>query len=208
MWRAAVWVAASLVVAQSEWAQKPIRVDVDLVNVAFTARNAQGALVDNLTKNDVELYEDAVAQKVEFFAKSTDLPLTLALIVDVSGSQDPFGKKHKEDLQVFLQEILRPQDRVILVCFGNHLRLVSDYTNSAKQVLDNYREFDKAKGKFPEVGPQEGRELGTAFYDAIFYTVTEKLASADGRKAILMFSDGEDNSSSHNMMTAIETAQR
>jgi hypothetical protein len=67
MWRAAVWVAASLVVAQAGWAQKPIQVDVDLVNVAFTARNAQGALVDNLTKNDVELYEDAVPQKIEFF---------------------------------------------------------------------------------------------------------------------------------------------
>ena len=70
MWRAAVWVAASLVVAQAVWAQKPIRVDVDLVNVAFTARNAQGALVDSLTKNDVELYEDAVPQKIEFFRRA------------------------------------------------------------------------------------------------------------------------------------------
>jgi len=202
---AVLWMGFSVGVA---WGQTSIKVDVNLVNVAFAALDPQGKLVEDLKREDIEVLEDAVPQKVEFFAKSTDLPLTLALIVDVSGSQDPFGKKHKEDLQVFLQEILRPQDRVILVCFGNHLRLVSDYTNSAKQVLDNYREFDKAKGKFPEVGPQEGRELGTAFYDAIFYTVTEKLASADGRKAILMFSDGEDNSSSHNMMTAIETAQR
>src|SRR5580765_3212133 len=127
---------------QGGWAQKPIQVDVDLVNVAFTARNAQGALVDNLTKNDVELYEDAVLQKIEFFSKSTDLPLTLALIVDVSGSQDHFGKKHEKDLQVFLKEVLGPRDRVFLVCFGNHLRLVSDYTNSAEEILDNYREFD------------------------------------------------------------------
>jgi len=202
---AVLWMGFSVGVARG---QAPIKVDVNLVNVAFTALDQQGNLVEDLKREDIEVLEDAVPQKVEFFAKSTDLPLTLALIVDVSGSQDPFGKKHKEDLQVFLQEILRPQDRVILICFGNHLRLVSDYTNSAKQILDNYREFDKAKRKFPEVGPQEERELGTAFYDAIFYTVTEKLASADGRKAILMFSDGEDNSSSHNMMTAIETAQR
>jgi Ca-activated chloride channel family protein len=187
--------------------QQPIKVDVNLVNVAFTARDGQGKLVENLKREDVELLEDAVPQKIEFFARSTDLPLTLALIVDVSGSQDEFGKKHKKDLEVFLKEILRPQDRVLLVCFGNHLRLVSDYTNSAEQILENYKEFDKGKKHFGEIGPVEQRDLGTAFYDSIYYSVTEKLAASGGRKAILMFSDGEDNSSSHNMMTAIETAQ-
>jgi Ca-activated chloride channel homolog len=188
-------------------AQKPIRVDVNLVNAAFTARDARGALVNNLTKEDVELYEDQVPQKIEFFAKSTDLPLTLALIVDVSGSQDHFGKKHEKDLEVFLKEVLGPKDRVILVCFGNHLRLVNDYTNSAQEILENYRAFEKDKRHFPEIGPEEDRDLGTAFYDSIYYSVTEKLAQAGGRQAILMFSDGEDNSSSHNMMAAIETAQ-
>lgn len=188
-------------------AQQPIKVDVNLVNVAFTARDAQGKLVESLKREDVELLEDAVPQKIEFFARSTDLPLTLALIVDVSGSQDEFGKKHKKDLEVFLKEILRPQDRVLLVCFGNHLRLVSDTTNSAERILENYKEFDKGKKHFSEIGPVEDRDLGTAFYDSIYYSVTEKLAAGGGRKAILMFSDGEDNSSSHNMMTAIETAQ-
>jgi Ca-activated chloride channel homolog len=207
MWRGAVWMVASLLVAQAGWAQQPIRVDVNLVNVAFTARNARGALVDNLTKNDVELYEDAVQQKIEFFSKSTDLPLTLALIVDVSGSQDHFGKKHEKDLQVFLKEVLGPKDRVFLVCFGNHLRLVSDYTDSADEILQNYREFDKGKKHFPEIGLEEERDLGTAFYDSIYYSVVEKLSQGGGRKAILMFSDGEDNSSSHNMMTTIEAAQ-
>jgi Ca-activated chloride channel family protein len=207
MWRGAVWMVISLVVAQAGWAQQPIRVDVNLVNVAFTARNARGALVDNLTKNDVELYEDAVQQKIEFFSKSTDLPLTLALIVDVSGSQDHFGKKHEKDLQVFLKEVLGPKDRVFLVCFGNHLRLVSDYTDSADEILQNYREFDKGKKHFPEIGLEEERDLGTAFYDSIYYSVVEKLSQGGGRKAILMFSDGEDNSSSHNMMTTIEAAQ-
>ncbi|HWN75507.1 MAG TPA: hypothetical protein VNO13_07165, partial [Candidatus Udaeobacter sp.] len=80
--------------------QQPIKVDVNLVNVAFTARDSQGKLVESLKREDVELREDAVPQKIEFFARSTDLPLTLALIVDVSGSQDEFGKKHKMDLEV------------------------------------------------------------------------------------------------------------
>jgi Ca-activated chloride channel family protein len=188
-------------------AQQPIRVDVNLVNVAFTARDARGALVNNLTKDDIDLFEDAVPQKIEFFAKSTDVPLTLALIVDVSGSQEHFGKKHEKDLEVFLQEVLGPKDRAFVICFGNHLRLISDYTNSADQILQDLKDFDKGKKHFNEIGPIEDRELGTAFYDSIYYSVTQKLAVADGRKAILMFSDGEDNSSSHDMMTTIEKAQ-
>ena len=58
--------------------QQPIKVDVNLVNVAFTARDSQGKLVESLKREDVELREDAVPQKIEFFARSTDLPLTLA----------------------------------------------------------------------------------------------------------------------------------
>jgi Ca-activated chloride channel homolog len=192
----------------SSWtAQNPIKVDVNLVNVAFAARDSSGSLMDNLTKEDVELFEDAVPQKIEFFAKSTDLPLTLGLIVDASGSQEHFEKKHENDLEVFLKEVLGPKDRAFMVCFGNHLRLVSDYTNSAEEILKGYKDFDKSNRHFPELGPKEERELGTAFYDSIFYSVTEKLSAAAGRKAILIFSDGEDNSSSHNMMEAIEAAQ-
>ncbi len=201
-------------------AQPQIRVNVNLVNLAFVARDAQGKLVENLKPDDIELYEDTVPQKIKSFARSTDLPLTLGLLIDVSNSQDPFGKEHKKDLEVFLKEILRPQDRVFLLCFGNHLRLVSDFTNSANQILENYKKFDESlvslrhalrlgddKGHFPELGPNEDRELGTAFYDSIFYSVTEKLGQVEGSKAILIFSDGEDNASSHNMMTTIETAQ-
>jgi Ca-activated chloride channel homolog len=202
----AIVAAASLFVAILP-AQQNIQVHVNLVNVAFTARDANGALVDNLTKDDIELFEDAAPQKVEFFAKSTDLPLTLGLVVDASGSQEHFEKKHQKDLEVFLKEVLGPKDRAFMVCFGNHLRLVSDYTNSPQEILSGYIDFDKDKRHFPEIGPKEERELGTAFYDSIFYSVNEKLADASGRKAILMFSDGEDNSSSHNMMEAIEAAQ-
>src|SRR4051794_17046434 len=78
-------------------AQTPFKVNVNLVNVAFTAQDGRGALVGNLTKDDIELYEDAVPQKIEYFAKSTDMPLTLALVIDASGSQDHFGKQHKKD---------------------------------------------------------------------------------------------------------------
>ncbi|MGB9467008.1 MAG: VWA domain-containing protein [Candidatus Acidiferrum sp.] len=187
--------------------QEPIRVKVNLVSVAFVARDARGALVDNLTQDDVEVFEDSAPQKVAFFAKSVDVPLTLGLVVDASGSQDHFSKQHKEDLQVFFKDVLGPKDRVFLVGFGNHIRLVSDFSQSGKDLLEEWKKYQKDTGKFPELGPKESRDLGTAFYDSIFYSVTEKLARENGRRAILLFSDGEDNSSSHDMMTTIETAQ-
>jgi VWFA-related protein len=103
-------IATALLMASLLWLtrpaspQNPIKVDVNLVNVTFTARDTRGALIENLTKDDVEVFEDAVPQKIEFFAKSTDLPLTLALLMDVSGSQERVEREHQKDLEVFLDE--------------------------------------------------------------------------------------------------------
>jgi Ca-activated chloride channel family protein len=102
---------------------------------------------------------------------------------------------------------LGPKDRVFLVGFGNHIRLISDYSQSSAGMMASWKRYDKSSGRFPELGPREDRDLGTAFYDSIFYPVTEKLAQENGRRALLMFSNGEDNSSSHDMMTAIEAPQ-
>ena len=197
--------------------QEPIHVAVNLVNVAFSVRDARGALLDDLSKEDIEVFEDAVPQKISHFAKSTDVPLTLGLIVDVSGSQDHFSKQHEKDLEVFLKEVLGLKDRAFLVTFGNHIRLISDFSPSGTEIIERMQEYqgrdkgkDKRKGRhgpFPELGPVENRDLGTAFYDSIYYSVVEKLARESGRRALLLFSDGEDNSSSHDMMTTIETAQ-
>ncbi len=188
-------------------AQQPIHVAVNLVNVAFTARDAHGALVDNLTRDDVEIFEDNTPQQIAFFARSSDVPLTLGLIVDASGSQEHFTKQHENDLEVFLKTVLGPKDRAFLLCFGNHLSLVNDFTQSATEMLAHLKDYHKHMERFPEIGPKESRDLGTAFYDSIFYSVTEKLAREEGRRALLIFSDGEDNSSSHDMMTTIESAQ-
>jgi VWFA-related protein len=189
-------------------AQAPIRVDVNLVNVAFTVRDRNGALVNDLTKEDLEVFEDAVPQIITFFARSAEVPLTLGLVVDFSGSQEHFLKQHHKDLQTFLAAVLGPRDRAFLVCFGNYLRLVSDFSPSGDSLVDALQRYEKGRRNFPELGPSEDRVLGTAFYDAIYYSVTEKLARAgNDRRAVLVFSDGEDNSSSHNMMEAIEAAQ-
>jgi Ca-activated chloride channel family protein len=193
-------------------AQAPaqIRVDVSLVNVGFSVRDDKGNLVTNLTQDDFEIAEDGVPQKISFFARSTDVPLTLGLIMDVSGSQQSFVKPHHNDLQAFLKTVLQPQDRAFLVCFGNNLRLMSDHSNSARDIVDALREFERGKNieEFPTIGPREHRILGTAFYDAIYHSSTQMMQNVEhGRRALIIFSDGEDNSSAHHMLDAIEVAQ-
>lgn len=187
--------------------QERFRVSTNLVNLSFSARDAKGGLVDGLAKDDLEVLEDNIPQKIAFFSRSQDVPLTLGLIVDFSDSQQHFYKQHRHDLEIFLKDVLGPNDRAFLICFGNHLRLVSDFSQSGADLLDHLREFDQGERRFPEIGPGEDRELGTAFYDSIYYSVTEKLAGQQGRRALLIFSDGEDNSSSHDMMSTIEAAQ-
>lgn len=192
-------------------AQEPPRIEVNvhLVNVTFSVRNESGLAPANLTKDDFEVFEDGVRQNISFFSRSADLPLTLGLIVDASGSQEHFVKAHHHDLQTFLNEVLQPQDRVFLVGFGGHIRLVSDFTSSSDEVLDDLKIYEHSSGKFDEIGPLgEDREGGTAFYDAIYYSAAEKLSTGtSGRKALVIFSDGEDNSSAHHMLDAIEEAQ-
>jgi len=194
-------------------AQDPlsIHVDVGLVNVAFTARDANGRLIADLTRDDIEVLDDATPREISFFARSADLPLALGLIADVSGSQEPFLKRHRHDLDTFLKNTLTPRDRAFLVCFGNRVRLVSDFSSSRKNLMGDLEDFDKdqKRGPYLDLGPRERRILGTAFYDALYYATTEKLEKSErGRRALIVFSDGEDNSSAHHMLDLIEAAQR
>ncbi|MBV9074726.1 MAG: VWA domain-containing protein [Acidobacteria bacterium] len=198
-----------IVCCASAFAQTPtFRSDVNLVTLTFTVRDSAGRLVGNLSQSDVEVFDDAIPQKIRFFARSTDLPLTIGLVVDASDSQSKFIRRHRGDVEKFLRDVLGPKDQAFLVCFGNHLRLVSDLTSSTAQIMDNLEAFDHSKRSFPEIGPREIREEGTAFYDAIYYAVNEKLnITSQGHRALVVFSDGQDNSSAHHMLDAIEAAQ-
>jgi Ca-activated chloride channel family protein len=189
-------------------AQEPIRVDVNLVNVAFTVRDAKGNLATDLTRDDFEVLEDGVPQKISYFARSADVPLTLGLVMDMSGSQQAFMKPHRRDLGTFLKEVMEPRDRAFLVCFGNHIRVVADLTPQPSNILDGLTSFEKGERKFPEFDGNEIRELGTAFYDALFLSIRERMrVQSSGRRVLLVFSDGEDNASAHHMMEVIEAAQ-
>jgi Ca-activated chloride channel family protein len=185
-----------------------IQVETHLIDTTLSVRDANGLLVTGLSQNDFTVVEDGVPQKIRFFAHDNQLPLSIGLIIDESGSQEKFVKEHEKDIEAFLKQVLEPNDQAFALCFGNHLRLVSDSTSSAPIIMDGIHSFDKGNMDFPEIGPKEERELGTALYDAIYFGITEKLAAIhQRRKVLLVFSDGEENSSEHDLLDAIEAAQ-
>src|SRR3984957_16440358 len=144
-----------------------IQVETHLIDTALSVHDSEGRIVTGLTKEDFTVVEDGVPQKIRFFAHDNQLPLSIGLIIDESGSQDKFVKEHEKDIEAFLRRVLEPSDQAFAVCFGNHLRLVSDSTSSAPAIMDGIRSFDKGDTDFPELGPKEKRELGTALYDAV-----------------------------------------
>jgi Ca-activated chloride channel family protein len=166
-----------------------IRVDVNLVNVAFAVRDAHGALAAGLTQDDFQVFEDGAPQKISFFARSADVPVTLGLIVDASGSQEQFVREHHHHLEKFFQDVLAPRDRAFLVCFGNHQRLVSDFSPASAPLMEGLKRFDKGDRRFLELGPVEDRELGTAFYDALYYALayvsTNPVRDGSFRKVVI-----------------------
>lgn len=184
------------------------KVETHLVDTTVSVHDAEGGLVPGLSQEDFTVSEDGVPQRIRFFAHDAQLPLSIGLVIDVSGSQERFVKAHEEDIETFLREVVEPNDRVFTVCFGNHLRLVSDWNDSVPAIVSGIRSFDKGRRDFPELGPKEDREEGTALHDAVFYSVAERLADIrQRRKVLLVFSDGEENASEHDLLDSIEAAQ-
>lgn len=194
-------------------AQEPlIRNEVHLIDFTFTVRQPDGKLLRGLARDDFQITEDGVPQRIAFFGKDTDLPLSLGLIVDVSDSQDKFLKRHHRDIQEFLQTVLGPKDEAFTICFGNHLRLTNEPSSSIPAIMDGLKRFDSGDRKFPELAPEDKREDqsggGTALYDAVYYSVVQKLADAHARRRVLiLFTDGEENSSAHDLLDATGAAQ-
>jgi Ca-activated chloride channel family protein len=198
----------SVVGMGAQEAKSTLKVESQLIETTMIVRDASGSVVTNLRQDQVSVTEDGVAQRVRYFAGERELPLSIGLIVDASGSQEKFVKEHQKAIEGFLREVLEPRDQAFAVCFGNHLRLTSDWTSAPGEILEGLHKFEKGEPTGPEIGPEEDRELGTALYDAVYFSVMEKLQGMHGRrKVLLVLSDGEENSSEHDLMDAIGAAQ-
>jgi Ca-activated chloride channel homolog len=174
---------------------KNIIVNVELVNVLFTVTDRRGKLVTDLDKNELKLYEDNKPQSITNFSRETDLPLTIAVLIDTSTSIRDRFKFEQEAAIDFLYRTLRPKkDKALLITFDSAIELIQDFSDN------------------PEVLAKAIRQVrpggGTKMLDALYLACQEKLKGETGRKIIILISDGDDNLSLETVSSTLEMAQR
>ena len=193
-----------------------VRVDADLANILLTAIDDERRFVTTLRREDVRVLEDGVPQELSIFQRETDLPLTLAVLIDTSRSQERTLPDEKAAGRAFIDSVVRPdRDQVAVVTFTGEAVLQQELTSD----LDKLRgAVERVRIEFPTGSPEcEGnvtpeRELRcyTGVWDALWVTVNEVLAQrpAQTRRAIILLSDGDDSSSVTKRQEAIDFAVR
>jgi VWFA-related protein len=172
-----------------------ISVNVDLVNVMFTVADRRGRFVTNLTKDDFRVFEDNRPQVITNFSNETDLPLTISLLVDTSGSiRDKLRFEQEAAIEFFYSALKRNKDKASVISFDSGVDLLQDFTDDPELLAEAVRKIRSGGG--------------TSLYDAIYLAVTEKLSKQSGRRVIILISDGDDNSSRISMTETLEAAQR
>ena len=185
-----------------------IKVPVDVVNVFFVAKDKHGGLVSDLSKGDLKVEEDGKPQEIVFFDKDTNVPLTIAMMIDTSGSiaaQDILPLEQEGSIE-FLHAVMRKGDLSLVINFDLSIDLDEDLT-------DNFPALEKAikstrinTGGYP--GPFHSNVGGTHLYDAIVLACDEKLRNEAGRKVMVLVTDGEDEGSKYKLNDALVSAQK
>lgn len=188
-----------------------IKVDVDLVNILASVRDKRGGLVANLEKKDFTVLEDGKPQDIKYFAKETDLPLTIGLLVDVSASQRNLIEIERDAASQFFSQVLRKKDEAFLISFGEEAELLQDYTGSPRLLTEGLKQLRVSSGVGgigPGPVPTAGDPRGTVLYDAVYLAANEKLKTEVGRKVIVVITDGVDQGSRLKIDQAVEAAQK
>ena len=201
--------AAGLLLAQDQITT--LKVDVDVVSVLASVRDKRGGLVPNLEKADFTILEDGKPQPIKYFTRETDLPLTIGMLVDVSGSQRNLIDIERSAASQFFRDVLRKKDLAFLISFGEESELLQDYTSSPgllREGLNQLRVSGGVGGIHPGPVPTMGGPRGTVLYDAIYLAANDKLKGEVGRKVIVVITDGVDQGSRLSRNQAIEAAQK
>jgi len=205
-----------------------ISVKVNVVNVLATVRDKHGKIVNSLTKDDFTLTEDGRPQSIHYFSRETDLPLTLGLLVDTSMSQRRVLDQERSASHSFLDQMVREdRDKAFIIHFDREVELLQDLTSShqkLEQALDalktpEYTQTDSTGGggNWPGGGQGGGQGGGrhgghhgggTTLYDAVYLASDELMRKQEGRKALVLLTDGVDRGSKESLDSAIESAQR
>ncbi len=195
-----------------------LKLNVNLVDLFFTVKTKSGELVPHLTKDDCAVSEDKVPQTLKNFNAETHLPLTLGILLDTSGSQIDVLPLEQQAGSQFLENVLKSKDQAFLLSFDVNVDLLQDFTNSAHMLSHamDKAQINTAGGNggsgIPGLGggtiPTQGGPKGTLLYDAIYLASNEKMAQQNGRKAMIILTDGDDQGSDHKIQEAIAAAQK
>lgn len=207
------WVGAQQLSSPGAQQQQPLKVQVSLVRLYATVRDKHNKIVSNLPEGDFKVFEDGQEQKIAYFSREMNLPLTLAMLIDTSGSQQNILGVEQEEGKAFLSQILTPKDLALVISFDTDVDLLADLT-SDRSALDHALDGTRinapanpsmiAQGPFPS----SNRITGTDFYDAVYLAATDKLSGEAGRKAVIALTDAQDYGSQKTMQQAIDAAQR
>jgi len=192
-------------------AEHPLQVEVNLVNVFVTVRDHHNAILADLTKDDFKVYEDGVEQKVAYFRKEMDMPLTLGILMDTSGSMERILSAEQDAASRFVREVMRKRDEALVISFDTDINLLADFTEDPAVLGRAIRHTEinvDASGIGGTAGTVPSRNGGTDLYDAVYLVSNEKLNSETGRKAVVILTDAEDTGSRLSLGDAIEAAQR
>lgn len=159
---------------------EPITLNTTLVQVPVVVSERGGRYVSDLKENEFTIFEDGVKQNIELFG-SVEEPFSVALLLDSSGSTESALEQIKSAAMAFVGN-LRPHDRVMVVSFNDSVEVLSDLTNDTAKLNSAIRNIKS--GEFTQV------------YEAVYTAVWEKLRDVEGRKAVIVFSDGIDTASS------------
>jgi VWFA-related protein len=188
-----------------------IKVDVDVVSVLASVRDKKNSLVPNLEQKDFTILEDGKPQPIKYFTRETDLPLTIGLLIDVSGSQVNLIQIERDAAAQFFTQVLRKKDEAFLLSFGEEAELLQDYTNSPKLLIAAMRDLRVSSGVGgfgPGPVPTVGQPRGTVLYDAVYLAASEKLKNEVGRKVLVVITDGVDEGSRLPIQDALMASQK
>ena len=207
--------------------QPKIAVEVKTVSVLATVRDKHGKIISNLTKDDFQLDEDGRPQTVNYFAHESDLPLRLGLLVDTSLSQRRLIDQERSASYSFLDHLLRQdKDLAFVIHFDREVELLQEFTPSRPKLQASLQALETPQsdnnggggrssggggGNGGGGGVGRGRGShggGTLLYDAVFLASDELMSKQQGRKALIILSDGVDHGSKETLAEAIATAQR
>jgi VWFA-related protein len=195
-----------------------LKVNVEVVQLFFNVKDKHGALIPHLNKDNFDLFEDGQLQTIKYFKAESDLPLTIGMMIDSSGSQMRVLDMEKEVGASFLESTLRPKDEAFVISFDVDITLLQDFTNSISRLRHALNEAKINTGGVGcsggPIGPQgpipcsASGQRGTALYDAVYLASHDEFSHEVGRKAMILLTDGEDEGSRLKIKDAIEAAQK